>query len=873
LRFLEKFVISEKIKNVANIPNTKIGFPYFNTRLKTLILANVNQIGDDAFNGCYSLKNIHLPNVINIGKRVFYNCSYLDSVNLPLVESIGDNAFALCIGLRVIELPKLINLENGCFNNCASLSGINLNFVTELKSSCFANCTNIESIFCPKVLIISDSVFYNCSSLKEVIFPNLKSIGNFAFSECKALLIFKFPEFPPSVSNINAFQNCSEHRTIEFVDTSGIPISNVGYIKAMYQSANDGNYDDNLWYGCIIRTITASLSIDGIDKIYLQHSSLKNIIMQVEIEKIDSIEVIAGDFIVLDWLFLKQKINNLESLENFSITENVDTVYFIEQSDENPFFNSAIEKVSIVKLDTLASYIFSNCINLKNINLPNIKVIKKCAFLNCKSLDSVEFQNVEQIEPSAFGNCSSLNIIKLPKVKTFFHYDIFSNCENIQKAYLPTTPPIVKVKYKISNSLNCRIILTNENGNMIEDDSIYFNAYRLAEDGNIYDDFWFGWNIPYEELAGNLNVNIWTKHETYNKINQSSLSDALDDLKDKEITKIEITSGNFNKADWIWLKDNNQYLKNLKYFIISDSINSVADIPNRYYNEENYFGNLLDSVYIAKLDLIGAYAFSYLASLRVANFPDVKYIDSKAFEYCKSLHYISFPNLIEIAECAFCDTRIYWLDLPKVKSIGSRAFKNSTSMVSIKIPNVENIYESAFEYCPKIISVALPKIKKLSTMSFNYCNNLSAMYLPETPPLILKGSYDPFSNCANPKYLYFVDSLGKELINYDSAYINYKIYNDGNTQDNLWYGWIIPEFTKYDEANDNEINIYPNPAGNILFIENCTSNYNLSIYNSLGVRVINQLINSKYNNVDINFLTAGLYYIKIGSTIKKFIKL
>jgi hypothetical protein len=75
---------------------------------------------------------------------------------------------------------------------------------------------------------------------------------------------------------------------------------------------------------------------------------------------------------------------------------------------------------------------------------------------------------------------------------------------------------------------------------------------------------------------------------------------------------------------------------------------------------------------------------------------------------------------------------------------------------------------------------------------------------------------------------------------------------------------------------DNLIIIYPNPVSEIINIELNSSNpeiINIEIFDILGIPI--KMINSTTNNNQINIehLPAGIYYVKIGSIIKKFVKL
>jgi hypothetical protein len=93
---------------------------------------------------------------------------------------------------------------------------------------------------------------------------------------------------------------------------------------------------------------------------------------------------------------------------------------------------------------------------------------------------------------------------------------------------------------------------------------------------------------------------------------------------------------------------------------------------------------------------------------------------------------------------------------------------------------------------------------------------------------------------------------------------------------------MIPNGTVYrflrqplavEDFSQNDFQIYPNPASDYLNVKMQSSNYNSSIYNSLGQKVN---VSLSENRIDISNLSNGIYYIKIetetGSATKKFIK-
>lgn len=73
------------------------------------------------------------------------------------------------------------------------------------------------------------------------------------------------------------------------------------------------------------------------------------------------------------------------------------------------------------------------------------------------------------------------------------------------------------------------------------------------------------------------------------------------------------------------------------------------------------------------------------------------------------------------------------------------------------------------------------------------------------------------------------------------------------------------------ELKNREQNVYPNPVKNILHINNIqTKNFNTEILDASGRNVLKIII--RENKVDVSNLVNGIYYLKVGNSINRFIK-
>ena len=215
---------------------------------------SVIEIGDNAFNGCASLKSIIIPDSITrIGGYAFRGCISIECIDIPdSVTCIGDYAFARCTSLKSITIPDSITeFGEAAFYHCTSIRSVTISEgVTCIGYSAFAHCTSLETIIIPdSVIEIGAYAFYrtqyyeqgknwdngslyigNCliSAGKEIsgiyeIRSGTTIIGDLAFEGCTSL---KSITIPDSVTNIGiaAFEGCTSLKSITIPDS----VTNIG---------------------------------------------------------------------------------------------------------------------------------------------------------------------------------------------------------------------------------------------------------------------------------------------------------------------------------------------------------------------------------------------------------------------------------------------------------------------------------------------------------------------------------------------------------------------------------------------------------------------------------------------------------------------
>lgn len=239
----------------------------------------VIEIGEEAFNRCYSLKSVSIPSSVTkigdwgfsatrlvsviipnsvrtIGKYAFSVCDELTSITIPeSVTYIGNDAFASCRSLKSVSLPNTIS-NIGFFDFCSSLTSIIIpNSVTNIDANAFNRCVSLTSVVIPNsVAEIGYSSFSNCVKLPSITIPNsVKKIDIEAFIGCSS---FTSITIPKSVTEIgeSAFSSCLSlkqiicksnipPKLIRIKDSNNTPIIHLGKLivpkgsKHLYEQA------------------------------------------------------------------------------------------------------------------------------------------------------------------------------------------------------------------------------------------------------------------------------------------------------------------------------------------------------------------------------------------------------------------------------------------------------------------------------------------------------------------------------------------------------------------------------------------------------------------------------------------------------------
>ena len=230
------------------------------------------------------------------------------------------------------------------------------------------------------------------------------------------------------------------------------------------------------------------------------------------------------------------------------------------------------------------------------------------------------------------------------------------------------------------------------------------------------------------------------------KSGQASLQQALSGYDLGDVEAVEVSAGRFEAADWDWLNDKRYELNGLKRFVVTDGVESVADMPDNDW-EDTSWGHQLEELRMAKLRKVGR----------------------KAFYDCRKIVSVS---------------------LPAVKEIGGGAFAGCLVLANALLPVATAIRENAFARCGNLTDVSLPAVSEIDSCAFYNCFGLQTLRIGTTPPSV--GNY-AFAGCQLLRKLELVDPDGTPLAGSQlaEAQERYRAVADGDTEDNLWYVWAF----------------------------------------------------------------------------------
>ena len=425
-----------ELENLKLGERTRISESMFEncTGLESVIIYS-DTIGDNAFKGCYNIKNVTLVNnVTYLGSNAFKNCSKLGAININAeLEYIGKNAFAGCGALASFNIPSDSALTNYKIEGGAIYTENGDTLVLVLPS----NATAITTFEVPAtVKYISGGAFVTMKSLQSVSFADgsqIESIGDGAFAGITTLKTVTLPANKEIKIGIRAFDEATSLREIDL--SAVTEIGDYAFNKTALTAITLNKENVKIGSYAFAQTTALQSAVLGANVNIGTGAFEKSALVSVELK---------GDAKIGEGAF-----KNCKELTTF----NFDKITEVKNSDGN---------IAEIKL---GDYAFYGCSKLQKVIAPNILTIGNGVFAGCVKLDTLEADNLESIGKGAFFDVSldiskladdytatKLTKLDLPKVEKIGD-SAFSCSVSILTADLPSLKQIGEMTFYMNWSL------------------------------------------------------------------------------------------------------------------------------------------------------------------------------------------------------------------------------------------------------------------------------------------------------------------------------------------------------------------------------------------------------------------------------------
>ncbi|MDR0633139.1 MAG: leucine-rich repeat domain-containing protein [Holosporales bacterium] len=401
---------------------------------------NLTEIGEQAFNGCYTLDTITIPkSVVMLGAAAFNSCHGLANVTFEAgsrLDRIKSCAFGWCSSLSSITIPDSVTcIEASAFCECPLREIVIPSSVTSLSG--FGQCRELASVTFEKgnnLTEIGMYAFIGCTSLATIAIPkSVVTLGKHAFSNCTNLTSVTF-EQGSRLNEIQscAFSSCDQLTTITLPDG----ITSIGWDAFSGSALQSINIPDRVtslshtFNGCeslSIVTFTPNSQLRKIgDATFRCCSRLQSINIPKHVKHIRK-----NAFNRYVWY---KKLPVTEAIgESITITFDPDSE--LQTIGDRAFYACNLDDITIPKnVVSIAAQAFGNCTNLSSVTFdqgsPERRLtIEDEAFIRCNSLQEIHIPGcVVDIKPSTFRNCTSLRTVTIESRDTNIASGAFRDC-------------------------------------------------------------------------------------------------------------------------------------------------------------------------------------------------------------------------------------------------------------------------------------------------------------------------------------------------------------------------------------------------------------------------------------------------------------
>lgn len=235
----------------------------------------------------------------------------------------------------------------------------------------------------------------------------------------------------------------------------------------------------------------------------------------------------------------------------------------------------------------------------------------------------------------------------------------------------------------------------------------------------------------------------------------------------------------------------------------ADGLISISLPVARTFGIETFMGcSFLTTVNLPLAESFGTYSFYQCDDLTTVTLPSATTFGNSAFEACPDLVSIRLPSAVTFGDYPFAfSDALTTVDLPNATTFGGRAFRGSDAIQTVHLPAATTFGVDAFMACTALTAVNLPSATTFGDRAFRDCDALRTVNLPSATTF----GVDTFIDSAGPVSLTLGNSIppatgttfGAVPATTNSTVFvpidrlnAYLAVNDGDTSDQLWWGWL-----------------------------------------------------------------------------------
>lgn len=414
-------------------------------RLKTFKLHDCSYIGAGCFQNCYNLRAVDLGNTnnnIEISNHAFHNCYNLISVTSSKINVVGDFAFYSCKNLTTLNLEETITIGKFSFAYASIFDGLHKCIVKEYslfnsgittititnenrdpcQYACLC-CSNLVTVTLQSFDAVFQGMFKNCTKLNAITIEQpLRTIGEYAFAGTTALKNIVIQS-----SDVVYIHNFAFY-------TSGI--SSITFDGDFKFTSNSVPCPD-AFAGCGDITITLGQNVHKTDFVGFSKSHSLTFVIQNDFRQSNTQE---GN-ILYDAGGKISHIKLDDSTESFTVNSDVSSGAFSQAKklkeiivnnpvDDFAFYGcESLEKVKFTHT-SISRYCFYGCNKLKELILEHPTYINDYSFAGCISLQ-FDMKKVQSIGRNAFERCVGITSINLDECTGDIGSHAFYKCTKL----------------------------------------------------------------------------------------------------------------------------------------------------------------------------------------------------------------------------------------------------------------------------------------------------------------------------------------------------------------------------------------------------------------------------------------------------------